>query len=383
MHLTIESKPLAKNLDFVNWVVKGQESLQNTVFENAMLFVAGGVLTIQVYDRVLGAAIRFGCRVKETGGILVPCETLLAQAKSGATVASEITLRSTEKLRLIVEAGKHSSRMLGTDVAAFPTEAFVPTKPLLEGSIEEWKRLLAPGFHCHDLKNPQFLLEGTQLICEGDRVIAESTDIRRISYTALSLPSANGEQWRVFLPHRFCEQVLRLLKMSEDTARATLGGTSQIYDFSVNGARVTTAHMVGKGGFPENGIGKMLNADPTDKVMVKRKDLELALGAVKPFADRGKEIDPRARLVYESGELSLCAVSTTRGDFAAAVDSTTSGCKPFQLNFNSSWLAEYLDAIGKIEQISILPIDGYPLIELRPGTGEEKGARHWILGQDR
>lgn len=379
MQIVAPADQFSKAVSFCHSIVAKHLGTTMPMLACVLVEANGDGLQIRGSDLDLGAAVRCDCTVKQQGGIVVPGEVLSAQAKAAASTSETVTLRTTPAMRLVVEAGRMSAKIVGQEPENFQAKAWEESTPLLMMGVAEWRELLTPGVHCHQLRNLQYALDGTELRWDGRWLYAAATDTHRINVATISLPEGDSEKSsREFLPTRFVKQALKLLKDAADDDVGVLGITANLYDFTVGNTRLVTRQLLGKS-FPP--VDRFLATDPVERIQVNREALEQALQAAKLFADRGSEIAPQAAFEYAEQEVWIKATSATCGEFAVSVPAAGLDCQPFMLTMNPTYLAQALEVMGEAEEITFYRPGEHKPMELRPGDGSSKALRHWISPQ--
>jgi DNA polymerase-3 subunit beta len=141
--------------------------------------------------------------------------------------------------------------------------------------------------------------------------------------------------------------------------------------FKVGGRVLTSRKLTGQ--FPN--YEAVLPRDNNKFVIVRSEDLMASLQRVAQFAD---ERSGAIKIRLEQNELKLSAQSTDAGESEDIIE-TPYNYDPLVVGFNSSYLIDFLRAIGETGEVRLEFKDAQSAGQMRPEDGNEDTRYRYIL----
>ena len=184
-----------------------------------------------------------------------------------------------------------------------------------------------------------------------------------------ALEGISGEK-RTLLPRKALGELSGLLTGSEATT-LEFADDDQTLFFRVDHRVLTSRKLTGQ--FPN--YEAVLPRDNNKFVIVRSEDLMASIQRVAQFAD---ERSGAIKIRLEQNELKLSAQSTDSGESEDIIE-TPYNYDPLVVGFNSSYLVEFLRAIGVQGEVRMEFKDAQSAGQMRPEDGSEEYRYRYIL----
>jgi DNA polymerase-3 subunit beta len=199
-----------------------------------------------------------------------------------------------------------------------------------------------------------------------------ATDGHRLAHiekTAESFPGINTEK-KTLVPRKALQELQSLLSNTEAEFIEFADDDATLF-FRV-GHRVLTSRKL-TGQFPN--YEAVMPRDNTKFVIVRSTDLAASIQRVAQFAD---ERSGAIKMRIEQNELKVSSSSTESGESEDTIE-TPYSFDPIVVGFNSSYLIDFLKAIGNEGEVRLEFKDAQSAGQVRPEDGSDEYKYRYII----
>jgi DNA polymerase-3 subunit beta len=268
--------------------------------------------------------------------------------------------------------------MVGMARANFPQ---VPQFPAAGGyriNASTLHNMIAKVIFSISNEESRYTLNGALLVLKAESMAMVATDGHRLAHiekTGEPIEGISGEK-KTLIPRKALHELIGLLANMEpakDKAPQFIefADDDQNLFFKVGGRVLTSRKLTGQ--FPN--YEAVLPRDNNKFVIVRSEDLMSSIQRVAQFAD---ERSGAIKIRLEQNELKLSAQSTDAGESEDVIE-TPYNYDPLVVGFNSSYLIDFLRAIGETGEVRLEFKDAQSAGQMRPEDGNEETRYRYIL----
>lgn len=373
LEITVTRAELLRELTAAQSVVERKTTipiLSNFLFEAATGEDGGGRLTVTATD--LDQSLRTSCaaKVKKPGACTIPARKLYDYIR--LLPEGDINIKLMDNHWVGIRAGRSNTKMVGMARANFPQ---VPEFPQGQGykiSAPALRNMIAKVIFAISNEESRYTLNGALLVLKAESMAMVATDGHRLAHIEKlgeSLEGISGEK-KTLIPRKALAELNGLLASTE-AEHIEFADDDQTLFFKIGGRVLTSRKLTGQ--FPN--YEAVLPRDNNKFVIVRSEDLMSSIQRVAQFAD---ERSGAIRIRMEQNELKLSAQSTDAGESEDVIE-TPYNYDPLVVGFNSSYLVDFLRAIGNSGEVRLEFKDAQSAGQMRPEDGNEDVRYRYIL----
>jgi len=368
LEISVSRAELLRELTAAQSVVERKTTIP--ILSNFLFEADGDSLTITATD--LDQSIRTSCaaKVKKTGACTIPARKLYDYIK--LLPEGDISIKLMDNHWVQIRAGRSNTKMVGMARANFPMVAEFPTTGSTKLSVASLKNLIAKTIFAISSEESRYTLNGALLVLKAESMAMVATDGHRLAHIEKlgeSLDGITGEK-KTLIPRKALGELLSLLN-STDAETLDFADDEQTLFFRVGGRVLTSRKLTGQ--FPN--YEAVLPRDNNKFVIVRSEDLMGSIQRVAQFAD---ERSGAIKIRLEQNELKLSSSSTDSGESEDSIE-TPYNYDPLVVGFNSSYLIDFLKAIGGTSEVRLEFKDAQSAGQMRPEDGADDVKYRYIL----
>jgi DNA polymerase-3 subunit beta len=361
MEISVSRQDLLRELSATQSVVERKTTIP--ILSNFLLEAGPGEgdatdrLTITATD--LDQSIRTSCaaRVKKPGACTIPARKLFDYVK--LLPDGDISIKLMENHWVQIRSGRSNTKMVGMARANFPQVPEFPETGLTQLSAASIKGMISKTIFAISNEESRYTLNGALLILKAESLSMVATDGHRLAHiekTGESLKNISGEK-KTLIPRKALAELQSLLADSD-------GEVLDFYDdehtlFFRLGHRVLTTRKL-TGQFPN--YEAVLPRDNNKFVVVRSEELMGSIQRVAQFAD---ERSGAIKIRLEQNEMKISSSSTESGESEDTIESPYS-FDPIVVGFNSTYLIDFLRAVGSSGEVRLEFKDAQSAGQMRP-----------------
>jgi DNA polymerase-3 subunit beta len=361
MEISVSRQDLLRELSATQSVVERKTTIP--ILSNFLLEAGpgdgGGVDRLAITATDLDQSIRTSCpaKVKKAGACTIPARKLFDYVKLLSD--GEISIKLMENHWVQIRSGRSNTKMVGMARANFPQVAEFPEVGLTQLSTASIKSMIAKTIFAISNEESRYTLNGALLILKAESLSMVATDGHRLAHiekTGESLENISGEK-KTLIPRKALAELQTLLGDSD-------GPTLDFFDdehtlFFRLGHRVLTTRKL-TGQFPN--YEAVLPRDNSKFVVVRSEELMGSIQRVAQFAD---ERSGAIRIRLEQNEMKISSSSTESGESEDTIE-TPYSFDPIVVGFNSTYLIDFLRAVGPNGEVRLEFKDAQSAGQMRP-----------------
>ena len=368
LEISVSRAELLRELTAAQSVVERKTTIP--ILSNFLFEAEGDTLTITATD--LDQSIRTSCsaKVKKFGACTIPARKLYDYIKLLGD--GDISIKLQDNHWVQIRAGRSNTKMVGMARANFPMVAEFPTTGSTKLSAASLKNLIAKTIFAISSEESRYTLNGALLVLKAESMAMVATDGHRLAHIEKlgeSLAGITGEK-KTLIPRKALGELLSLLN-STDAETLDFADDEQTLFFRVGGRVLTSRKLTGQ--FPN--YEAVLPRDNNKFVIVRSEDLMGSIQRVAQFAD---ERSGAIKIRLEQNELKLSSSSTDSGESEDSIE-TPYNYDPLVVGFNSSYLIDFLKAIGTTGEVRLEFKDAQSAGQMRPEDGSDDVKYRYIL----
>lgn len=372
LEITVSRAELLRELTAAQTVVERKTTipiLSNFLFEAASDGDSGR-LTITATD--LDQSLRTSCsaKVKKPGACTIPARKLYDYIR--LLPEGDISIKLMDNHWVQIRAGRSNTRMVGMARANFPQVAEFPAGGGVVLPVAGLRNMVSKTIFAISNEESRYTLNGALLVLKAESMAMVATDGHRLAHiekTGEDLKGISGEK-KTLIPRKALSELASLLG-STDAETLEFADDEQTLFFRVGGRVLTSRKLTGQ--FPN--YEAVLPRDNTKFVIVRSEDLMGSIQRVAQFAD---ERSGAIKMRLEQNELKLSSSSTDAGESEDVIE-TPYNYDPLVVGFNSSYLIDFLKAIGGSGEVRLEFKDAQSAGQMRPEDGVEDVRYRYIL----
>ncbi len=368
MEISVSRQDLVKELTATQSVVERKTTIP--ILSNFLLEADGDRLTITATD--LDQAIRTSApvKVKKPGSCTIPARKLYDYVK--LLPEGEVSIKLLENHWVQIRSGRSNTKMVGMARANYPQVPEFPAVTATSIPVAALKTLIARTVFAISNEESRYTLNGSLLVLKAESMAMVATDGHRLSFVekpGVELEGISGEK-RVLIPRKALLELQQLVG-NTDAEKVDFADDENMLFFRVGHRTLSTRRLVGQ--FPN--FEAVMPRDNTKFAVVRSSELAAAIQRVAQFAD---ERSGAVRLRLEGNELKISSQSTESGESEDTIDTPYSG-DPIMVGFNSSYILEFLKALGNEGEVRLEFKDSQSAGQMRPEDPDAEYRSRYVL----
>ncbi len=363
MEIAVSKQELLRELTATQSVVERKTTIP--ILSNFLLEAddAEGRLTITATD--LDQSIRTSCvaKVKKAGSCTIPARKLYDYIK--LLPDGEISIKLQDNHWVQIRSGRSNTKMVGMARANFPQVPEFPTASVVSLPVASLRNLIAKTIFAISNEESRYTLNGALLILKPESLAMVATDGHRLAHIEKqneNLGAIPGGEKKTLIPRKALAELMSLLAdvdpKDKEAGHVEFADDENQLFFRI-GKRVLTSRKL-TGQFPN--YEAVLPRDNHKFVIVRSEDLYGSIQRVAQFAD---ERSGAIKLRFEQNELRISSSSTESGESEDVIESPYQ-FDPLVVGFNSSYMLDFLKAIGNTGEVRLEFKDAQSAGQMRP-----------------
>ncbi len=329
-----------------------------------------GRLTITATD--LDQSLRTSCaaKVKRPGACTIPARKLYDYIR--LLPEGDISIKLMDNHWVQIRAGRSNTKMVGMARANFPQVPAFPAGLGYKIAAGALRNMIAKVIFAISNEESRYTLNGALLVLKAESMAMVATDGHRLAHIEKlgeNLEGISGEK-KTLIPRKALAELNSLLGATE-AEQIEFADDDQTLFFKIGGRVLTSRKLTGQ--FPN--YEAVLPRDNNKFVILRSEDLMGSIQRVAQFAD---ERSGAIRIRLEQNEVKLSAQSTDAGESEDVIE-TPYNYDPLVVGFNSSYLVDFLKAIGVSGEVRMEFKDAQSAGQMRPEDGNEDVRYRYIL----
>jgi DNA polymerase-3 subunit beta len=338
LELTVSRADLLRELTAAQSVVERKTTIP--ILSNILFEAADDRLTITATD--LDQSLRTSCaaRVKKPGACTIPARKLYDYIK--LLPEGDVSVKMLENHWVQIRAGRSNTKMVGMARVNYPQVPEFPTSGEVNLPVATLKGLISRTIFAISAEESRYTLNGALLVLKAESLAMVATDGHRLALAEKSgdtLAGITGEK-KILIPRKALQELYSLLGATEEEFVSFADDEQTLY-FRIGGRTLTSRKLTGQ--FPN--YDAVMPRDNNKFAVVRNEDLAAAIQRVAQFAD---ERSGAIKLKLEQNELKVSSSSADSGESEDSIE-TPYNFDPIVVGFNSSYLLEFLKAVGTAE----------------------------------
>lgn len=368
MEITLSRQDLLRELTASQSVVERKTTIP--ILSNFLIEAEDDHIAITATD--LDQSMRTSCaaRVKKPGFCTIPARKLYDYVK--LLPEGEISIKLMENHWVQIRSGRSNTKMVGMARANFPQVPEFPTAGAIKIPVASLRNLISKTIFAISNEESRYTLNGALIILKSESIAMVATDGHRLAFIEKSSESYPeiGSEKKTLIPRKALAELQSLLGNTEAETIEFADDESTLF-FRV-GHRVLTSRKL-TGQFPN--YEAVFPRDNNKFVIVRSEELSRAIQLTSQFAD---ERSGAIRMRLEQNELKLSASSSDTGESEDSIE-TPYNFDPIVVGFNSSYLLEFLKAIGNTGEVRLEFKDAQSAGQIRPEEAQEEYKYRYII----
>ena len=330
-----------------------------------------GRLTITATD--LDQSIKTSCaaKVKKTGSCTIPARKLYDYIK--LLPDGEISIKLMDNHWVQIRCGRSNTKMVGMARANFPQVPEFPEASTVRIPLASLKGMISKTIFAISNEESRYTLNGALLILKPESLAMVATDGHRLAHvekTGETLGAIPGGEKKTLIPRKALAELQSLLSNSDAEFLEFADDDNQLF-FRI-GHRVLTSRKL-TGQFPN--YEAVLPRDNNKFIIVRSEDLMGSIQRVAQFAD---ERSGAIKVRLEQNELRVSSSSTESGESEDTIESPYT-FDPLVVGFNSSYMIDFLKAIGNTGEVRLEFKDAQSAGQMRPEDPQDDFRYRYII----
>jgi len=368
MEITVSRQDLVKELTATQSVVERKTTIP--ILSNFLIEAEDDRLSITATD--LDQAIRTSTevKVKKPGACTIPARKLYDYVK--LLPEGDISIKLLDNHWVQIRSGRSNTKMVGMARANYPQVPEFPAVAATGISTQALKTLIARTVFAISNEESRYTLNGALLVIKAESLAMVATDGHRLSYVEKPneiLEGISGEK-RVLIPRKALQELQQLLAAT-DAAKVEFADDEHTLFFRLGHRTLSTRKLSGQ--FPN--FEAVMPRDNTKFAVVRSSELSAAIQRVAQFAD---ERSGAIRLRLEGNELKISSNSAESGESEDTIDTPYSG-DPIMVGFNSTYILDFLKALGNEGEVRLEFKDSQSAGQMRPEDTDAEYKYRYVL----
>jgi DNA polymerase III subunit beta len=358
MEISVSRHDLLRELSATQSVVERKTTIP--ILSNFLLEAAGegaDRLTITATD--LDQSIRTSCaaKVKKPGACTIPARKLFDYVK--LLPEGDISIKLMENHWVQIRSGRSNTKMVGMARANFPQVPEFPETGLTQLATASIKGMISKTIFAISNEESRYTLNGALLILKAESLSMVATDGHRLAHIEKigeSLQNISGEK-KTLIPRKALAELQSLLADTQEESLDFYDDEHTLF-FRLGHRVLTTRKLTGQ--FPN--YEAVLPRDNNKFVVVRSEELMGSIQRVAQFAD---ERSGAIKIRLEQNEMKISSSSTESGESEDTIE-TPYSFDPIVVGFNSSYLIDFLRAVGSSGEVRLEFKDAQSAGQMRP-----------------
>ena len=368
MEISVSRQDLLRELTATQSVVERKTTIP--ILSNFLLEADGDRIVITATD--LDQSIRTSCaaKVKKPGSGTIPARKLYDYIRLLGD--GDISIKLLENHWVQIRAGRSNTRMVGMARANFPQVPEFPEGMAMKIPVASLRTLIARTIFAISNEESRYTLNGSLMILKAESIAMVATDGHRLAWIEKAgedFAGITGEK-KTLIPRKALQEMQTLLSATDAEFLEFADDDSTLF-FRI-GPRVLTSRKL-TGQFPN--YEAVMPRDNNKFVIVRSEDLFGSIQRVAQFAD---ERSGAIRMRIEQNELKVSSSSTDAGESEDTIE-TPYNFDPIMVGFNSSYLIEFLKAIGNTGEVRLEFKDAQSAGQIRPEDPSDEYKYRYII----
>jgi DNA polymerase III subunit beta len=308
--------------------------------------------------------------VKKPGSCTIPARKLYDYIK--LLPDGDISIKLLDNHWVQIRSGRSNTKMVGMARANYPQVPEFPAVAAISIPAVALRTLIARTIFAISNEESRYTLNGALLVLKAESIAMVATDGHRLSFVEKpgeALEGVSGEK-RVLIPRKALQELQGLLANSE-VEKVEFADDEHTLFFRVGHRTLSTRRLSGQ--FPN--YEAVMPRDNSKFAVVRASELSSAIQRVAQFAD---ERSGAVRLRLESNELKISSQSTESGESEDTIDTPYSG-DPIVVGFNSSYIIDFLKALGNEGEVRLEFKDSQSAGQVRPEDPDAEYRSRYVL----
>ena len=373
MEITVSRQDLLRELSATQSVVERKTTIP--ILSNFLLEAGQGEgnadrLTITATD--LDQSIRTSCaaKIKKPGSCTIPARKLFDYVK--LLPGGEISIKLMENHWVQIRSGRSNTKMVGMARANFPQVPEFPAEGLTKLAVPSIKGMISKTIFAISNEESRYTLNGALLILKAESMSMVATDGHRLAHiekTGETLTNISGEK-KTLIPRKALSELQSLLSDTEEESLDFYDDEHTLF-FRLGHRVLTTRKLTGQ--FPN--YEAVLPRDNNKFVVVRSEDLMGSIQRVAQFAD---ERSGAIKIRLEQNEMKISSSSTEYGESEDTIE-TPYSFDPIVVGFNSSYLIDFLKAVGSSGEVRLEFKDAQSAGQVRPEDADDDFKYRYVI----
>ncbi len=368
MEITVSRQDLLKELTATQSVVERKTTIP--ILSNFLIEAEDDKLTITATDLDQAMRTSAAVKVKKAGSCTIPARKLYDYVK--LLPEGEVSIKLLENHWVQIRSGRSNTKMVGMARANYPQVPEFPAESVTLIPAPALKTLIARTIFAISNEESRYTLNGALLVLKPESLAMVATDGHRLSFVEKpgeTLDGISGEK-RVLVPRKALGELASLLN-SSDAENVEFADDDHTLFFRVGHRTLSSRKLTGQ--FPN--YEAVMPRDNTKFAVVRSVELSQAIQRVAQFAD---ERSGAVRMRLEGNELKISAASTEAGESEDTIDTPYSS-DPIVVGFNSSYILDFLKALGNEGEVRLEFKDSQSAGQMRPEDPDAEFKSRYVL----
>ena len=368
MEITVSRQELLKELTATQSVVERKTTIP--ILSNFLLEADGERLTITATDLEQAIRTSAAVKVKKPGSCTIPARKLYDYVK--LLPDGDISIKLLENHWVQIRSGRSNTKMVGLGRANYPQVPEMPEGLSVQLPTAVMRKLISHTIFAISSEESRYTLNGALLILKPESIAMVATDGHRLSFiekTEEPLEGISGER-RTLIPRKALAEIYALIQSSEAESFSFAEDEQRMF-FAIGHRTLSSMKLTGQ--FPN--FEAVLPRENNKFAIVRSTELSAAIGRVAQFAE---ERSGAIRLRLEQNELKISAQSSESGESEDSIE-TPYNFDPIYVGFNSSYMLDFLKAIGNEGEVRLEFKDAQSAGQMRPEDPDSLYKYRYVL----
>ncbi len=368
MEISVGRKDLLNELSAIQAVIERKTTIP--ILSNLLMEADGDSVRITATD--LDQAIRTSCaaKVKKPGSCTIPARKLFDYVK--LLGEGDVSIKLLENHWVQIRSGRSNTKMVGLGRANYPQVPEMPEGLSVQLPTAVMRKLISHTIFAISSEESRYTLNGALLILKPESIAMVATDGHRLSFiekTEEPLEGISGER-RTLIPRKALAEIYALIQSSEAESFSFAEDEQRMF-FAIGHRTLNSMKLTGQ--FPN--FEAVLPRENNKFAIVRSTELSAAIGRVAQFAE---ERSGAIRLRLEQNELKISAQSSESGESEDSIE-TPYNFDPIYVGFNSSYMLDFLKAIGNEGEVRLEFKDAQSAGQMRPEDPDSLYKYRYVL----
>lgn len=368
LEISISRQDLLRELTATQSVVERKTTIP--ILSNFLIEADEGRVTVTATDLDQSIRTSAAAKIKKPGSCTIPARKLYDYVK--LLPDGDISIKLMENHWVQIRSGRSNTKMVGMARANFPQIPEFPNTNVIKIPAESLRNLIAKTIFAISNEESRYTLNGALLILKPESLAMVATDGHRLAHiekAGETLANVSGES-KTLVPRKALSELQSLLANTEAESLEFADDDHTLF-FRL-GHRVLTSRKL-TGQFPN--YEAVMPRDNNKFVIVRSEDLMGSIQRVAQFAD---ERSGAVKLRLEQNEMKISSQSTDSGESEDTIE-TPYSFDPLVVGFNSSYLIDFLKAIGSAGEVRLEFKDAQSAGQIRPEDPDSEYKYRYII----